>query len=74
MIAVGVIGGITDMELLEAAGVGSCDRSSWRQESLESVFAVMHCKALGVKNVIAKVKDEVTQQVLEKGETDHDSA
>ena len=26
----------------------------------------MHCKALGVKNVIAKVKDEVTQQVLEK--------
>ena len=57
MIAVGVIGDITDMELLEAADVGSCDTV---------VVAVMHCKALGVKNVIAKVKDEVTQQVLEK--------
>ena len=55
IIAVGVIGDITDMELLEAS------------DSLESsVLAVMHCKALGVKNVIAKVKDEVTQQVLEK--------
>ena len=70
MIAVGVIGDITDMELLEAADVGSCDTVIVATgESLESsVLAVMHCKALGVKNVIAKVKDEVTQQVLEKGE------
>ena len=68
MIAVGVIGDITDMELLEAADVGSCDTVVVATgESLESsVLAVMHCKALGVKNVIAKVKDEVTQQVLEK--------
>ena len=68
MIAVGVIGDITDMELLEAADVGSCDTVIVATgESLESsVLAVMHCKALGVKNVIAKVKDEVTQQVLEK--------
>ena len=55
MIAVGVIGDISDTVVV-ATG-----------ESLESsVLAVMHCKALGVKNVIAKVKDEVTQQVLEK--------
>lgn len=68
MIAVGVIGDITDMELLEAADVGACDTVIVATgESLESsVLAVMHCKALGVKNVIAKVKDEVTQQVLEK--------
>ena len=68
MIAVGVIGDITDMELLEAADVGACDTVVVATgESLESsVLAVMHCKALGVKNVIAKVKDEVTQQVLEK--------
>ena len=68
MIAVGVIGDITDIELLEAADVGACDTVIVATgESLESsVLAVMHCKALGVKNVIAKVKDEVTQQVLEK--------
>ena len=56
------------MELLEAADVGACDTVVVATgESLESsVLAVMHCKALGVKNVIAKVKDEVTQQVLEK--------
>ena len=68
IIAVGVIGDITDMELLEAADVGACDTVVVATgESLESsVLAVMHCKALGVKNVIAKVKDEVTQQVLEK--------
>ena len=53
MIAVGVIGDITDMELLEAADVGSCDTVVVATgESLESsVLAVMH---------------EVTQQVLEK--------
>ena len=68
IIAVGVIGDITDMELLEASDVGACDTVVVATgESLESsVLAVMHCKALGVKNVIAKVKDEVTQQVLEK--------
>ena len=26
----------------------------------------MHCKALGVEHVIAKVKNEVTKEVLEK--------
>lgn len=67
-IAVGIVGDITDLELLEAADIGSCDTVVIATgESLESsVLAVMHCKSLGVKNVIAKVKSEVTRQVLEK--------
>ncbi len=35
-------------------------------ESLNQRLTVMHLQALGVKNNGAKVKDEVTQQVLEK--------
>lgn len=30
------------------------------------MLAVMHCKALGVEHVIAKVKNEVTKEILEK--------
>lgn len=67
-ISVGIIGDFTDMELLEAADIGHCDTVVIATgESLESsVLAVMHCKALGVGNVIAKVKNTVTQKVLEK--------
>ena len=56
MIAVGVIGDITDMELLEAADVGSCDTVVVATgESLESsVLAVMHCKAVEAGISLAK--------------------
>ena len=40
----------------------------WTQQTLSliHILAVMHCKALGVEHVIAKVKNEVTKEVLEK--------
>ena len=69
MITTGIVGDITEMDLLDAADIGNCDtvvicdgRKLWNQVSL----AVMHCKALGVEHVIAKVKNEVTKEVLEK--------
>ena len=68
IITTGVVGDITEMDLLDAADIGTCDTVVIATgENLESsVLAVMHCKALGVERVIAKVKSEVTKEVLEK--------
>ena len=68
MITTGIVGDITEMDLLDAADIGNCDTVVISTgENLESsVLAVMHCKALGVERVIAKVKNEVTKEVLEK--------
>ena len=68
MITTGIVGDITEMDLLDAADIGNCDTVVIATgENLESsVLAVMHCKALGVERVIAKVKNEVTKEVLEK--------
>ena len=68
MITTGIVGDITEMDLLDAADIGTCDTVVIATgENLESsVLAVMHCKALGVEHVIAKVKNEVTKEVLER--------
>lgn len=68
MITTGIVGDITEMDLLDAADIWNCDTVVIATgENLESsVLAVMHCKALGVEHVIAKVKNEVTKEVLEK--------
>ena len=68
MITTGIVGDITEMDLLDAADIGNCDTVVIATgENLESsVLAVMHCKALGVEHVIAKVKNEVTKEVLGK--------
>ena len=68
MITTGIVGDITEMDLLDAADIGTCDTVVIATgENLESsVLAVMHCKALGVERVIVKVKNEVTKEVLEK--------
>ena len=68
MITTGIVGDITEMDLLDVADIGNCDTVVIATgENLESsVLAVMHCKALGVEHVIAKVKNEVTKEVLEK--------
>lgn len=68
MITTGIVGDITEMDLLDAADIGNCDTVVIATgENLESsVLAVMHCKSLGVERVIAKVKSEVTKEVLEK--------
>ena len=68
MITTGIVGDITELDLLDAVDIGNCDTVVIATgENLESsVLAVMHCKALGVEHVIAKVKNEVTKEVLEK--------
>ena len=68
IISTGIVGDITEMDLLDAADIGTCDTVVIATgENLESsVLAVMHCKALGVERVIVKVKNEVTKEVLEK--------
>lgn len=61
-----VIGDITNLECLEASGVGECDTAiiavGTRLES--AVLAVMHCKSLGVETIIAKAKDASFESVL----------
>ena len=68
VLARGVVGDITDEELLRTAGIDTCDTVVVATgESLESsVLAVMHCKSLGVPTVIAKVKSYTAKKVLEK--------
>ena len=72
MITTGIVGDITELDLLDAADIGNCDTVVIATgENLESsVLAVMHCKALGVERVIAKVKNEVTKEVLDKNGAD----
>ena len=64
----GVVGDITDEELLLSAGIDTCDTVVVATgENLESsVLAVMHCKSLGVPTVIVKVKSHTAKKVLEK--------
>ena len=64
----GVVGDITDHDLLQAAGIDTCDTVVVATgDNLESsVLAVMHCKSLGVEKVIAKVKSKTTRKVLLK--------
>lgn len=68
VLARGIVGDITDKELLQAAGIDTCDYVVVSTgENLEaSVLAVMHCKTLGVPTVIAKAKSQITMDVLEK--------
>ena len=68
VLARGVVGDITDEELLLSAGIDTCDTVVVATgENLESsVLAVMHCKSLGVPTVIAKVKSHTAKKVLEK--------
>ena len=68
MITTGIVGDITEMDLLDAADIGNCDTVVIATgENLESsVLAVMHCKSLGVPTVIAKVKSHTAKKVLEK--------
>ena len=64
----GVVGDITDEDLLLSAGIDTCDTVVVATgENLESsVLAVMHCKSLGVPTVIAKVKSHTAKKILEK--------
>ncbi|WP_423216033.1 potassium uptake transporter gating subunit KtrA [Streptococcus equinus] len=60
------VGDITDIDFLKAIGIRECDTVVVATgNNLESsVLAVMHCKKLGVKNIIAKAKTKTYEEVL----------
>ncbi len=64
----GVVGDITDFELLQAAGIDICDAVvvSTGTSTEASVLAVMHCKSLGVEEVVAKATSDMVAKVLLK--------
>ncbi|MGT2753527.1 potassium channel family protein [Streptococcus ovis] len=64
----GIVGDITDKDLLRAAGIDTCDTVVVATgSSLESsVLAVLHCKTLGIPKVVAKVKSKTAREVLLK--------
>ncbi len=62
----GIVGDITDDELLTACGIGDCDVVIVASgSSLESsILAVMHCKNLGVPEIICKAKSRISTEIL----------
>lgn len=60
------IGDITNYDFLQSVGIEHCDTVVIATgNSLEaSVLAVMHCKKLGVPNIIAKAKSGLFEDVL----------
>lgn len=60
------IGDFTELDFLKHMGIADCDSVVIATgNSLESsVLAVMHCKKLGVPNVIAKAKSTIYEEVL----------
>lgn len=67
-IAKGVVGDITDLSLLESIGLEECDvvviATGTALEA--SVLALMNCKKLGIKRIIAKAKNRTYKEVLEE--------
>lgn len=61
-----LIGDMTDLDFLEAIGIDQCDVVILATGSnLESsVLALMHCKKLGVKQIIAKASNDIYEEVL----------
>ena len=60
------VGDITDIEFLKAVGIAQCDVVVIATgNTLESsVLAIMHCKKLGVKTILAKAKNATYEEVL----------
>lgn len=60
------IGDITDIDFLKAVGIAQCDTVVVATgNTLESsVLAIMHCKKLGVKTILAKAKNAIYEEVL----------
>lgn len=62
----GVIGDVTDLALLESIGLADCDVVVIATGTVleASVLAVMNCKRLGIKHIIAKAKNKNYRDVL----------
>lgn len=67
-VAKGVVGDFTDIELLRTIGLEDCDAVVIATGTyLEaSVLAVLNCKKLGIKHIIAKAKNKNYREVLEE--------
>ncbi|WP_296879314.1 TrkA family potassium uptake protein [Thomasclavelia sp.] len=63
-----VVGDVTDIEELQAAGIGECDIAivAIGTHLEEAVLATMNLKELGVSYVIAKAKNKQFMKILEK--------
>ena len=63
----GIIGDVTDLALLESIGLADCDVVVIATGTVleASVLAVMNCKKLGIKHIIAKAKNKNYREVLE---------
>lgn len=61
-----VVGDITDLEFLKASGIDSCDVVIIATgENLESsALALLNCKKLGIKTIIAKAADKNYEEIL----------
>lgn len=68
IIARGVVGDITDREILEAAGISLCDTVviSTGTNLESSVYALLHCKKLGVQRIVAKASSSLYKEVMEE--------
>ena len=64
----GVVGDITDLDLLETIGISDCDTVVVSTGTVleASVLAVMHCKKLGIPEIIVKAKNSMYKEVLMK--------
>lgn len=60
------IGDITDLEFLKTLGIDQCDTAivATGTDLESSALAVMNCKKLGVKQIIAKAKNAAYEEVL----------
>ena len=60
------VGDMTDIEFLKAVGIAQCDVVVIATGSTleSSVLAIMHCKKLGVKTILAKAKNATYEEVL----------
>ncbi|MFQ6794078.1 MAG: potassium channel family protein [Thomasclavelia sp.] len=63
-----VVGDVTDIEELQAVGIGECDIAivAIGTHLEEAVLATMNLKELGVSYVIAKAKNKQFMKILEK--------
>lgn len=64
----GIIGDITNDELLLSAGIGDCDvvivATGSNLES--SVLAIMHCKKMNIPEIIVKAKSRISTEIFKQ--------
>ena len=59
-------GDVTDIEALRDAGIGDCDVAVIAMGSHleDSIMAILNCRELGIKYIVAKAKNKKYMQIL----------